>query len=274
MSLNPEPESTAEVVEAIGTDRFGRALLNFAKHLAPVDKCMAFAFPAGGRPATVVAEGIDAHYHEIARHLADDYISGAFEDDPNLQRAHKVVEGRSVIYCLKPRQIENSEFKLRYYIEPEIRQEFSIIFRGHDVLYFLSLFRGSGSVEFNDHQVCLLRQSARLFEAVLSKHYQFSGDDLARADAASSDHVRASAAPGGRQPSVEAVRRLFLRAPLGLTPREAEIVSMIALGRSTVDMSKALAISPNTVCTHRKRAYAKLSIASQSDLFALYFRLA
>ena len=47
---------------------------------------------------------------------------------------------------------------------------------------------------------------------------------------------------------------------LGLTPRECEILEMLASDRSTKEMAKHLGISPNTVKTHVARVYEKLAV--------------
>ncbi len=67
------------------------------------------------------------------------------------------------------------------------------------------------------------------------------------------------------------LRSTLLKAPGALTQREAEICASIALGYTTLGISLKLGISINTVATHRKRAYAKLGISSQNELFARYF---
>jgi DNA-binding NarL/FixJ family response regulator len=43
------------------------------------------------------------------------------------------------------------------------------------------------------------------------------------------------------------------------------------LGYTVLGMSLNMRISVNTVATHRKRAYTKLRISSQNELFARYF---
>lgn len=261
-----EPVCLSQTVDAIGTPLFGQRLMEFVSKLAPVDKCTAFAFRAGEPPRAVIAEGVDEHFRNLAHRLADDYVAGAFEWDPNLARARSVVEGRPATYFLKPRQLENCEFKRRFYVEPEIRQEFSMIFRGRDVLYFFSLFRGADLPEFADRQICLLRQTLPLLESLVSKHFFLT-------DAQATVGQRPPPPSSSKKPSVAHVRGLFLRAAGHLTPREAEVVAMITLGNSAEAISDALGISVNTACTHRKRSYAKLGIASQSDLFSLYFEL-
>lgn len=47
---------------------------------------------------------------------------------------------------------------------------------------------------------------------------------------------------------------------LGLTPRECEILELLATGQSLKEMARALAISPNTVKTHVGHVYEKLEV--------------
>ena len=47
---------------------------------------------------------------------------------------------------------------------------------------------------------------------------------------------------------------------LGLSPRECEILAMLASGRSNKEMARALGISPNTVKTHLARVFEKLEV--------------
>jgi DNA-binding CsgD family transcriptional regulator len=47
---------------------------------------------------------------------------------------------------------------------------------------------------------------------------------------------------------------------LGLTPRECEILALLASGRSNKELARALGISPNTVKTHIARLFEKLEV--------------
>lgn len=49
-------------------------------------------------------------------------------------------------------------------------------------------------------------------------------------------------------------------AALGLTPRECEVLELLASGRSLKEMAKDLALSPNTVKTHVANVYQKLEV--------------
>ncbi len=62
-----------------------------------------------------------------------------------------------------------------------------------------------------------------------------------------------------RTPS-EFVRNDAAIRSLGLTPRECEMLELLASGRSTKEMAKQLGISPNTVKTHVAKVYEKLEV--------------
>lgn len=55
-------------------------------------------------------------------------------------------------------------------------------------------------------------------------------------------------------------------ADFGLTPRESEILTLLAQGRSIAVIQDGLVVSRNTVKTHVKNIYAKLDVHSQQEL--------
>ena len=61
-------------------------------------------------------------------------------------------------------------------------------------------------------------------------------------------------------------RRRRSKSRAGLTPREREILQLLAEGRKNRDVGKALNISVKTAETHRARIMAKLGIDSVADL--------
>ena len=63
---------------------------------------------------------------------------------------------------------------------------------------------------------------------------------------------RAPAAPFARNEA--AIRSL------GLTPRECEILALLASGKSNKEMARVLGVSPNMVKTHVARVYEKLAV--------------
>jgi DNA-binding CsgD family transcriptional regulator len=60
-------------------------------------------------------------------------------------------------------------------------------------------------------------------------------------------------------------------APAGLTPREVEVLVLVARGATTRQVARALGISPKTAGNHIERIYAKIGASSRSTatLFAM-----
>jgi DNA-binding NarL/FixJ family response regulator len=56
---------------------------------------------------------------------------------------------------------------------------------------------------------------------------------------------------------------------LGITPRELEILELIAAGLSTREMAERLCVSENTVKTHTSRLFDKLSAKRRTQVVQL-----
>ncbi len=55
----------------------------------------------------------------------------------------------------------------------------------------------------------------------------------------------------------------------GLTPREAEVLTLIAQRKTRAEMEQELFLSQNTVKTHVRHVYAKLGVHSKADVYEL-----
>jgi DNA-binding CsgD family transcriptional regulator len=62
-------------------------------------------------------------------------------------------------------------------------------------------------------------------------------------------------------------------AQLGLTPREVEVLALVAAGRSNRQIAQALFISPRTVGVHVSNILAKLGVAGRVEAAAIAHRL-
>jgi DNA-binding CsgD family transcriptional regulator len=61
---------------------------------------------------------------------------------------------------------------------------------------------------------------------------------------------------------------------VGLTTREAEVLRMVALGRSNQDAGAALEITERTVAKHLQRSFAKLGVPNRSHAATRVWELA
>jgi DNA-binding NarL/FixJ family response regulator len=58
----------------------------------------------------------------------------------------------------------------------------------------------------------------------------------------------------------------------GLTPREQEVLTLLAQGHGTQAISNSLHISPKTVSTHAQRILVKLDVHSRGEVVAFAYR--
>jgi two-component system, NarL family, response regulator NreC len=89
--------------------------------------------------------------------------------------------------------------------------------------------------------------------------------------------VAVRAAAGGREyvsPQVAAGLDALRRAVSseGLTPRETEILRLIALGHTSREIADKLQVSRRTVETHRARIHSKLGLATRAELVGYALR--
>ena len=81
--------------------------------------------------------------------------------------------------------------------------------------------------------------------------------------------------PGVQRRLVEALTRDQPRRPDlpdGLTPREAEVLALIAQGRSNTEIARALFITPATVKTHINNLFTKTGVRDRAQAVAYAYR--
>jgi FixJ family two-component response regulator len=84
------------------------------------------------------------------------------------------------------------------------------------------------------------------------------------------DAIQKGQAALSRTAETEAERRETLALLSGLTPREREVLSLVARGFSTRDIAGALDVSPRTVESHRAAIGAKLGTTSPAEMTRLW----
>ena len=63
-------------------------------------------------------------------------------------------------------------------------------------------------------------------------------------------------------------------AAYGLSTREAEVLSLLAAGRSNAEIAEALFVSRRTVTTHVSNVYTKIGAASRAEAIAFVIAFA
>jgi DNA-binding CsgD family transcriptional regulator len=123
------------------------------------------------------------------------------------------------------------------------------------------------SVDFSPDYVQLI-DAGRAYQALTAP----DGPELANTRAQAAKALRADARAGRLDAgAVELVlgavmpRPARQRGPAGLTPREVEVLVLIATGASAKQVGYILGIAPKTAATHIERIYMKCGISSRSE---------
>lgn len=240
------------VAELIGTAAFDRALYRWVSALAPVRVLFAIEVFADGRPGRVmITEGSDEDITRRARSISRDYVDADHSEDDVLH-AHRQPSHANLDVVVQEGHQRHDAFRIKYYDSMGSPQEVSG-FRsdGPATLYMglSSMGAGYGAQDLDN----LGRVLPLLFGMVV-RHGQLLNP--ARDD---------------RDIRERRMERLLRIQAGDLTERELQVCAMIVSGYRAEAIAARLEISPNTVATHRKNAYAKLRISSQSELFGILF---
>jgi DNA-binding CsgD family transcriptional regulator len=123
-----------------------------------------------------------------------------------------------------------------------------------DAVAEIGLLRPRAAGGFNDAHMHDLRDAHPIVTSVIRRYWREHGQD-------------AGAPPDSR---IDVTFEDFGKP--ALSSREREVIRMVLQGHSSESIGLHLGISVTTVKTHRKNAYAKLSISTQSELLSLFLK--
>lgn len=261
------------LVAALGGARFGAALMDYLGRRLAVSQVTAFEMPFGGPPAHLLADGASDGERQEARRLSERYRSEGYERDPYLRRIRDCgtrLALPSVSLDLRdPMNCENPAFHQTYYLEPGLQEEIAMSHMRGDRLLYVGLYRSRGQRAFDGDDMAAIHNFSPLLMEMIGKHFELE---------AAHGKMRPCAPPEvsaqeRRSALMQRVADALQRDAGRLTERESEVCARIVVGYTTTGIARCLEISENTVATHRKRAYAKLGISAQSELFGRYVHL-
>jgi DNA-binding CsgD family transcriptional regulator len=116
------------------------------------------------------------------------------------------------------------------------------------ILYALALAVGAGLLQWLEYRYVTRAYSTEIYVALLAAGFVGLGIWVGR-------KLTPVPPADGFVCNDAAIRSL------GLSPRECEILALLASGQSNKEMARTLSISPNTIKTHVARVYEKLEVA-------------
>ncbi len=239
----------ADAVLAIGRPQFPQTLMASLRRAAGVDHCMVFSFDEAGAARCRLDLGAIPTGHELGAAYSGHYHRA----DPNRD---VIFEGRArgapILLPTFAPQMYGRPYRKLFFEESGIVDKFATALWAGGTCFYLNFYRIRCSGGFRRPQLERLRQAAPALSAAVARHL----DSVAT-------------------PQRPALADLFATHPAlaALTAREREVCLRILSGQSSEAISAELAISIHSTLTYRRRAYARLGISSQNELFALVLRL-
>lgn len=244
-------EAIAEIVSSLGSSSFPETLLKTLNQACTLDHLSLVHLEERDRITYVFSASADNV--AITRTMQQLYLSIYYRLDPNKEFLDHFSEERSIlIRRMQPQNIQDQEYRKLWYEKMGIVDRLSILTKADKGLYCLNLFRTREP--FNDQDIRALAEISSLLSALTIKQTRLAGS-------LSSFMTRDT--------QIETLMQRLEKIDNSLTRREKEVCARILLGMSSEGIALDLEIKMQSVLTYRKRAYAKLNISSQNELFAL-----
>jgi LuxR family transcriptional regulator, activator of tox operons len=239
------------VIGTIGTPQFERSLLRVARNATRCSHVTAFACSVAGTAAHSprVMLAVDGGSATAAYRLASIYLRHYWNLDPaNALPKEDLRTGAGAMLRLRSHEIVNSDYRRDCYRSLDLIERISLVkVMGNEMLR-VNFYRNAAVGRFTGSDFTVLSALADLSMAAIRKH-----------EALTSNSVQTG-------PYDRYCNRLALRAPQ-LSGRERQVCALIVSGLRSAAIAHQLDLSMNTVLSHRRRAYAKLNISSQNQLF-------
>lgn len=237
---------------AIGCDSFPQALIGALRRVAGVGHCMVFSF-TGARSAACL---LDVGNIPTGRELGIAYSGHFHQSDPNRDA---VFEGRTeatpILLPNFARRMYSDRYRKFFFDDSDIVDKFASAIWVDDTCFYVNFYQITAQGRFGRGQITRLAAVAPALTAAVARHFRCDttpdGDPMRQLQG-----LFATAEPFAR-----------------LTNREKDVCLRILSGFSSEAIATALGIGLHSTLTYRKRAYDKLGISSQNELFAIALRL-
>ncbi|UFZ03840.1 helix-turn-helix transcriptional regulator [Bradyrhizobium ontarionense] len=243
--------AVSAMVLAIGQTSFPDVLIDTLRTVADVGHCMVFTFEDQGSARCLLSAGNIA----IGPDLGAAYSEHFHTADPNRDTIFRErAPARHILLPNFARRMYPKGYRKLFFEDSEIVDKAATAIWVGDHCYYVNFYRTAVQGGFAPDERQRIAVVAPLVGAIVARHCQ---DRAAVMDPA--DKLAQLFAPGG---------------PLSvLTTREKDVCRRILSGFTSEAIAGDLGIALNSVFTYRKRAYEKLGIASQNELFAIALRL-
>lgn len=243
-----------QAILRVGDHAFPDALMGHLRRIAAVDHCMVFAFMPDNTTRCLLTAGNIT----IGSDLGAAYAGHFHASDPNKEAIfNREGVADPVLMPFMARRMYRRDYRKLFFDDSGIVDKFAAAVWHEGVCIYTNFYRIEASGGYSAAQLAALNRVSPLVAASIARHFQL---------------VHRAAPTQGD--AAATLQRAFDLAPLNaLTTRERDVCSRILRGFSSEAIARELAISLNSVLTYRRRAYQRLGITSQNELFSIVMTL-
>jgi DNA-binding CsgD family transcriptional regulator len=225
------------LVGQIGRGGFGAVLLDVCQAMAGASAVSLLHWPDGGTPRLLDAA---SHQPDAARLAGQRYLARQHHRLDHQRRAPGLAPGQIAVRQQQAASLPSPGWREDCYATVGLASRLSLLLPGDGGCTVLNAYRPLDCPVGEPQALAALDRHAALLAATLRRHL-----DLAEVP-----------------PDPLAV----------LSARERQVVDAILAGHSAKQAGRALGLSPTSVATYRQRAFAKLGLRRQVELFGLLSR--
>jgi len=277
--MNMSPEALASLISSSGSNNFGNSLLNLFQDSLGIIACLGYQYSANEHSPCKLMSSHKLGFNNLQEinDSIDSWIASDYDNDPlfkyiqynsaSIPSTHFVDIGN-----LKASDKKSEVIVEKYYDPFEIGEEITWSYKSGDSLFTINMCRHQSSERLTSQQKSFLTRISNFVVQSTIQHSKLMQLNDRLIQPASIEHVSQQAVLPSEDRDLQIEKITGILTQLSLTSREAEICAYITQGYSAIAISLILNISINTIATHRKRAYAKLGISSQRELFSLVYK--
>lgn len=237
-----------ELILNIGRREFYPALFDLARQQFSVSQVTVMRFGAGRTVDIFSVQTVDTV--PKAEPFVDLYTRSYYQRDPLRDLQLPSLSREICAKTITATEIDDTDYRERLFSSAGFVSKMSIIERMPDHALAVSFYRGREAGKFSSSDVTAITNQQSVLTAIVRRHLMIENR---------------------RKPDIRSLTETIigLKASKPLSNREAFVCAGVVLGYSNEALSLELDISIHSVITYRRRAYAKLNITSQNELFVM-----
>jgi DNA-binding CsgD family transcriptional regulator len=249
-------EGINKIVEAVGHSEFDQALFEFLNRELQIDHFAVFTYSEQSGAGHLFTKSIMPD--DEAAELAKDYITEYHQRDPHFLQINGRESNTDAVHPSIKDEYD-PDYRDHFFTQHSLVDKVSITKKVNDGYIYCNFYRMGESGQFTAEEQELLDCILPLITNLIACHFKLL-------------HLE-----GENETTDTATARSLVHSVISrkvepfdkLTGRESEVCERILVGFTSTGISLDLGIAESSVNTYRRRAYERLGIATQNELFSL-----